>query len=282
MEPHNYVGAHDLQRRDASDIVEEFADVFAAMHGTCIDIGCGPGTITNDIILTKLPKDANIIGADISNSMVEKARKIYKNEKRLKFFQLDIETDSLPISEMEKYDSAVSFYCLHWCQNMQNTLNNIHQLLRPGGHGLVMFISYHIGYEAYKRLQNNPRFKPYLEDTWKYIPSFQDCLNPRMTMKKMLEKTGFEVLHCSNHEKTYIYENIETLKNHMIAVNPFLDRMPDDIKNEYLNELTKQLTHDTILFKNKKDTSPGYNVLDRYKLLIAHFRKPDNSIIIER
>ncbi|KAK0170944.1 hypothetical protein PV328_008720 [Microctonus aethiopoides] len=244
MEGDSYTVAHDLQRRDASDIVEEFTDELAAMHGTCIDIGCGPGNITNDLILTKLPNDANIIGVDISNSMIKKAQENHNNEKRLKFFPLNIETDCFPITEIEKYDSAVSFYCLHWCQNMRKTLNNIYKLLRPGGHGLVMFLSYNDGFEAYKRIQNNPRFKMYLEDTMKYVPAFQNCSNPRAIMKKLLEETGFEVLHCSNREKTYIYESIETLQNHIIAVNPFVHRMPDDIKNEYVNEITKEIARD--------------------------------------
>ena len=52
---------HDMQRRDAADVIEEFADEISRMRGTCLDIGCGPGTVT-ELVMPMLPPDAKVVG----------------------------------------------------------------------------------------------------------------------------------------------------------------------------------------------------------------------------
>ncbi|KAG8037462.1 hypothetical protein G9C98_005672 [Cotesia typhae] len=218
----SYIDAYSLQRRDASEIIEEFADEISSMYGKCIDIGCGPGHVTKELILPKLPTESVIVGADISDSMIESAKKSYRDEKRLSFLKLNIETDELPIKEIEKYDNALSFYCLHWCQDMS-------------------------------------------------------CSNPRASLKKILEEVGFEVLHCSNREKTYVFANMEILQKHVIAINPFLNRIPENLRDEFNTAITKEVAEHKIIFESHKNKSTGYSVLDRYEVLIAYFRKPLNS-----
>lgn len=57
-----YTEASDMQRRDAREVIEEFTDELKKMQGSCIDIGCGPGTVTKELILPKLGCDANVVG----------------------------------------------------------------------------------------------------------------------------------------------------------------------------------------------------------------------------
>ena len=49
--------------------------------------------------------------------MIEYARKTHSDDDRIDFMELDIESANLPTSEIEHYDNALSFYCLHWIQN---------------------------------------------------------------------------------------------------------------------------------------------------------------------
>lgn len=57
-----YIDSSDLQRKDSLDVIEEFSDEIAKMHGRCIDIGCGPGSLTKDVLLPRLPPDAVVVG----------------------------------------------------------------------------------------------------------------------------------------------------------------------------------------------------------------------------
>lgn len=64
-----YLGAHEMQTRDAINVVDEFSDEISKMHGRCIDLGCGPGTVTRNIIIPKLPHDATVIGKKKNKSL---------------------------------------------------------------------------------------------------------------------------------------------------------------------------------------------------------------------
>ena len=58
-------------------------------------------------------------GADISQQMIESAKKRFADEERMDFIELDIETTELPKSILGSYDNALSFYCLHWIQDQR-------------------------------------------------------------------------------------------------------------------------------------------------------------------
>lgn len=60
-------------------------------------------------------------GVDISKPMIDHAREKYLEERRLSFLLLDIEASALPSKELARYNNALSFYCLHWCQNSRYT-----------------------------------------------------------------------------------------------------------------------------------------------------------------
>lgn len=51
--------------------------------------------------------------------MIEFAKAAHSDEERLSFVDLDVEADELPKNAIDAYDNAVSFYCLHWCQNIR-------------------------------------------------------------------------------------------------------------------------------------------------------------------
>ncbi|XP_012521864.1 juvenile hormone acid O-methyltransferase isoform X2 [Monomorium pharaonis] len=265
-----------MQRRDAQDVLEEFNCELSKMRGRCLDIGSGPGEITKEMLLPLLPNDAEVVGADISEAMVEYARKKYSVDKRLSYIVLDIETSELPSDQVGRYENVVSFYCLHWCNDIWRAFDNIYKLLRPNGKALMMFIGHHCGFEAYLRLKQNPRYQFYLQDARRYVPYFQRrmCKDVRASLRKMLEDVGFEILHCSKREKSFSYSK-QSLKNHVCAVNPFIKKMPDNMKGEFMDNLLSEIMKNVLIPRTleRKDDEQESIVL-RYYLLIAYVQKP--------
>ncbi|KAL1122095.1 hypothetical protein AAG570_003501 [Ranatra chinensis] len=106
--------------RDAVEIVEAFKGQLAwTSEERVLDIGCGPGTVTAQVILPILPPDATIIGSDISESMIKFANDEYGGA-RLKFKQMDIVSkDIWDKWNEETFNKIFSFYCLHWIQDQQ-------------------------------------------------------------------------------------------------------------------------------------------------------------------
>ncbi|XP_034173702.1 juvenile hormone acid methyltransferase isoform X1 [Osmia lignaria lignaria] len=270
-----YENASKSQYRDALEIIEEFEKEMSEMKGKCIDIGCGPGDVTKRLILPRLSSDAVLVGADISKPMIDRAKQKYQDEKRLSFLQLDIEAAVLPNEEIGQFSNALSFYCFHWCQNTWRAFENVYKLLRPGGKALIMFLAWNNGFDAYVKLHENPRYKPYMQDVDRYVPFFQRCKDSRAALRKMLEGIGFEILHCSKREKSFVYENMEILKNHTIAVNPFIPRIPDDLRQEFEDAIVREIASRKILFPNKTNNDQQeYSILDRYHILVAYIKKP--------
>jgi len=65
--PANYVSCNNIQKRNVSRLIDEFADDLIKMSGKCMDIGCGPGDITKNILLPSLDPNAIMIGKQIIN-----------------------------------------------------------------------------------------------------------------------------------------------------------------------------------------------------------------------
>lgn len=61
----------------------------------------------------------------------------------------------------------------------------------------------------------------------------------------------------------------------MIAVNPFISRIPDHLKEEFENVVVREVASQKILFPNKNDNGQQeYSILDRYHILVAYVKKP--------
>ena len=52
---------------------------------------------------------------DISQKMIEYAKKTYANEAQLSFIEFNIEAKEIPLNLINAYDNAISFHCLQWC-----------------------------------------------------------------------------------------------------------------------------------------------------------------------
>lgn len=65
--PTEYLSSNYIQTFNIQQIINEFDDELAVMSGKCMDIGCGPGDITKNILLEALASDAKMIGKKLIN-----------------------------------------------------------------------------------------------------------------------------------------------------------------------------------------------------------------------
>lgn len=57
----DYIAASNMQQRDTNELIKEFKEELSQMQGKCLDIGCGPGQVTKEMLLT-LPDATEIVG----------------------------------------------------------------------------------------------------------------------------------------------------------------------------------------------------------------------------
>ncbi|XP_050334313.1 juvenile hormone acid O-methyltransferase-like [Bactrocera neohumeralis] len=162
-QPNKYAATNATQIRNILELIGQFSEEFRNMNGRIIDIGCGPGNTTRDILVPCVGREAVIVGADISPEMIEYAKQHYAVDDKLSFIELDMQTSELPKNLIEQFDHAVSFYALHWCKNTLKALQNIYKLLRPGGKAIILTISHHMIYDMYPEQEKDPRFAPYMQ-----------------------------------------------------------------------------------------------------------------------
>ncbi|TGZ35776.1 Uncharacterized protein DBV15_12787, partial [Temnothorax longispinosus] len=116
--PRDYSTSNKVQKCKILPIIEEFSENLKGICGKCMDVGCGPGDITKDFLLPSLDSNAQIIGTDISESMIKYANKTLSDEKRLHFEVLDIQTKNLPEKYISEFNHIFSFHTLQWCNDI--------------------------------------------------------------------------------------------------------------------------------------------------------------------
>lgn len=97
-----------------------------AHPGKIIDIGCGPGNSTS--VLRDVFPDADILGIDSSENMLEKARANYPE---LSFERCNAETELGKINE--RYDIVFSNACIQWIPDHRKLIRNMLNLLTENG-----------------------------------------------------------------------------------------------------------------------------------------------------
>lgn len=91
-----------------------------------IDIGCGPGNSTR-VLKNKFPH-ANVIGADFSPNMIEKAK---KENPDMEFMIFDAANDFDKLNA--EFDVVFSNACIQWVPNHKKLLSDMMRILKPGG-----------------------------------------------------------------------------------------------------------------------------------------------------
>jgi malonyl-CoA O-methyltransferase len=93
-----------------------------------LDLGCGTGNSIESLL--SLYPDADVLGVDIAEGMIEYCREKWKDYKKINFHQCDIE--DLELSQ--KYDLIISSCSLQWLTDIKSTFNKFLNCMNPGGY----------------------------------------------------------------------------------------------------------------------------------------------------
>ena len=169
---------------------------FANLKGgeTVVDLGSGAG-IDAFLASKLLGKEGKVIGIDMTDEMLEKARKtsIANNYKNIEFRKGDIE-EKIPIED-NSVDVVISNCVINLTSNKTNTFKEIYRILKKNGNAR-MIISDLI---TTKEINNND----INTDNW------CSCIDGALTKENYLQSikdAGFQNIEILN-EKTYMDEN---------------------------------------------------------------------------
>jgi len=136
--PKLYDSCHGLPTRDVTKVLSEYINSMSWKTGDrVLDLGCGPGSVTTQVLMPRLPEDFGLlVGADLSANMIQYASKTYVHSK-LKFTQFDLVKDIGNTSQLRPsdFDKIFSFFCLNWIPEQRYYL-----AIKPGFHSQYTFI----------------------------------------------------------------------------------------------------------------------------------------------
>ncbi|KAL1414159.1 hypothetical protein MTO96_007641 [Rhipicephalus appendiculatus] len=178
---------HSQHQRKYNEFVLEFCQLAFSTDPDpsqqFLDVGCGTGDFTREVLLPQCLPCRRIVGVDCSQEMVEHARRNSAHDK-LDFAVLDICGDLTKfLEEFGHFERVYSFFCLHWVDDITAALKNISRLMSPTGECLLVFYAALPAPESWKAMAKMEGWAKYSETLLKFIPKTQDMKDKREMMR---------------------------------------------------------------------------------------------------
>ncbi|XP_037041110.1 uncharacterized protein LOC119077868 isoform X2 [Bradysia coprophila] len=277
-----YHATNCMQREDALDIITEYQRIFQWLpkaDDCLLDIGSGCGDITHDYILPILPQKSKIVASDKSQEMVDFASAHFSHP-RISFAKLDIESENDVndvLREYGQFKRITSFFALHWAPKQYLVMENIFSLLQAGGNILLTLLHEHPVFEHYVDMCERPEWSPYRPDMEaSTTPYFRDE-NPEREMFLLLERAGFVDINVVLKKRLYHFDS-QVFLDSIIAVVPFLVKVPESLKQEFLQTyINKVMTMKLPApFKSNRERNDGKTIIP-FCMMVASAKKPSSG-----
>jgi ubiquinone/menaquinone biosynthesis C-methylase UbiE len=143
-----------------------------------LDLGCGTGQLT-ERLGTAFP-DALVVGADLSDGMLERAASRVADEQLATFVRADAQHLPLASASLDLLTCTESF---HWYADQEAAAAELARLVRPGGRVIIASIATVTGFadEAIQKATT--------------LAGRPVRAIPKRQLRRLLEAAGFEVLH---------------------------------------------------------------------------------------
>jgi ubiquinone/menaquinone biosynthesis C-methylase UbiE len=240
----------------AADMVKSSNALFPFSSATTIiDIGCGPGQITSEVLKahgTELPASSRLLATDLAPGMIEQVKK-RKEEELANGDKLwdKVETQLVDATDLSAFadgsvSHALSGFVLFMVPRARNALREIHRVLAPAG---VFQTSSWQGSE-WMELMGFPgkikpeRSMPQMPPTWRTIEG----------VKGELEATGFRDVDVHTVEAYMPFESYDEVAKYILTQFPMMGKMTAGFTQTEL-EKTRDLMVDYI--KAKHPSVPG-------------------------
>ncbi|KAK4885817.1 hypothetical protein RN001_002088 [Aquatica leii] len=232
MYPKLYIESTKVVRVELSNILQKYSkELKLEKYVKVIDVGCGPGNITNDLLHTYLHNTKSLIGIDNSAEMIRYAQEHYGKNPNLKFQILDITTSHLPQALRNEFDLVTSFYCIHVESDIKKIFENMYAMLKPGGDLFVFIADNCFPINIWKNLAQNSKWKQYMNNFQETTFSLQRSTNFVQLDTNLLKEIGFNVNSCTKQEYQQSYDR-KTFLDLMKSVHEF--DIPKHLENDFI------------------------------------------------
>ncbi len=223
---------HNKPSNDIEEVKRIIDSGFFANSKEILDLGCGDGKRTA-IFAANLPH-VSVVGCDVSKTMVEYASKHFIAS-NLNFLEKSAEN----LDFEKKFDAIVSFNCLHWIENQKKAIDEIFNILKPGGRAFLV---------ATPASSNNDfkticrsiilsfRWLPYFL-TFRSVHSF----HTEREYETMLSSAGFLIDKISTNQTELVFKDRNELEPFLKAVLTPLQHLNPSNQPAFLEDFFQEL-----------------------------------------
>lgn len=198
-------------------------------YNAILDLGCGPGNSTR--ILQNAYSNADIIGFDADENMLEKAKKTNPSIKFVKGFAPN------DLGKLDKkFDLVFSNACIHWIKEQEKLIDEVYAKLNSGGTFAVQI-----------PLTNESQFYKLLysliDEKWTSLQSINNFHNFNQTDYYNTLISRFNSVSIWKTDYYHIVDNknmiVEWYKGS--GLKPYLESLTETDKSHFINDLTEKM-----------------------------------------
>ncbi len=180
-----------LQRTVGKRLLETVGTI--DQYDTIVDIGCGTGSLINELTGQQAQSSAQVIALDIALPMLQIARNKLNNNALVSFLCADAEC--LPFKS-QSADLLISNLAFQWCGNLEKTFADIKRIMKPEGR--FAFTTFGAGtlHELKSAWQ--------AVDDYVHVNIFYD--EPQLMA--LLQQAGFQQIKLETHTYISTYESV--------------------------------------------------------------------------
>lgn len=240
--PEEYAKNSSAQKEWADQLIRRLN-----LQGTekILDIGCGDGKITFE--LAEIVKEGQVVGMDLSGDMVRFASQHYQVAKHQNLCFVRADASGIPFRKV--FDVVFSNAALHWISDHRPVLAGIYQslssrgriLFQMGGRGNARAI-----FHAFDEVASQPRWMSYFHGF-----SMPYAFFSPEEYQSLLTDAGFAVKRVELIPKDMVQKGRDGLAGWMRTTwHPVLERVPEDLREEFIAELIDDFLMANPLDKN--------------------------------
>ncbi len=121
------------ERKEILSIISRVAIELGSMNPKIIDLGCGLGDVTAEIL--KLKPQAEVLMLDFSEEMIRRSNERFRENKNITVVKRDLNQGILDITEDRGFDAVVSCFSIHHVEfeNRIKLYSDVYELLKEKG-----------------------------------------------------------------------------------------------------------------------------------------------------
>ncbi|XP_059608073.1 juvenile hormone acid O-methyltransferase-like [Phlebotomus argentipes] len=205
--------------------------------------------------------------------MLEVCKSEFDGIENVEFLQIDIRKP--PKESLEgSFDSIFSSYCFMYISDQRNALQNIFDLLSPGGNCLVLQLSFAPFIKPFFTLAESSKWKSELKGLRDlYAFPFWEDPNPIFTVEDYMKSIGFIDISVTIQKN---YEQIESQEHYKAFIESLPSpwkTLPEEYQEDFMNDLQETAKTDNLFKTNiSRQSAP---IKEPHQFLLIYGRKPE-------